>query len=32
VAALQQPWFYIGGNPDPTLEGKHPELKFQDRA
>jgi glucose/arabinose dehydrogenase len=23
------PWFYIGGNPDPTLGGKHPELKFQ---
>ena len=21
------PWFYIGGNPDPRLNGKHPELK-----
>jgi glucose/arabinose dehydrogenase len=21
------PWYYIGGNPDPRLEGKHPELK-----
>jgi glucose/arabinose dehydrogenase len=21
------PYFYIGGNPDPTLKGKHPELK-----
>jgi glucose/arabinose dehydrogenase len=21
------PWFYIGGNPDPRLKGKHPELK-----
>jgi glucose/arabinose dehydrogenase len=23
------PWFYAGGNEDPTLPGKHPELKFQ---
>ena len=23
------PWFYIGGNADPTLENKHAELKFQ---
>ncbi len=23
------PWFYIGGNPDPTLQGKHAELRFQ---
>ena len=21
------PYYYIGGNPDPTLKGKHPELK-----
>ncbi len=21
------PWYYIGGHPDPRLEGKHPELK-----
>jgi glucose/arabinose dehydrogenase len=21
------PWFYSGGNPDPRLKGKHPELK-----
>lgn len=21
------PWFYMGDNPDPRLEGKHPELK-----
>ncbi len=21
------PWFYIGGHPDPRLDGKHPELK-----
>jgi glucose/arabinose dehydrogenase len=21
------PWYYIGGNPDPRLQGKHPELK-----
>ena len=21
------PWYYIGGNPDPRLGGKHPELK-----
>jgi glucose/arabinose dehydrogenase len=21
------PWFYMGGHPDPRLEGKHPELK-----
>lgn len=21
------PWYYIGGNPDPRHEGKHPELK-----
>jgi glucose/arabinose dehydrogenase len=21
------PWFYMGGNPDPRLKGKHPELK-----
>lgn len=21
------PWYYIGGNPDPRLNGKHPELK-----
>jgi len=21
------PWYYIGGNPDPRLKGKHPELK-----
>jgi glucose/arabinose dehydrogenase len=21
------PWFYIGGNPDPRHQGKHPELK-----
>ncbi len=21
------PWFYMGGNQDPRLEGKHPELK-----
>jgi glucose/arabinose dehydrogenase len=23
------PWYYIGGNADPRLEGKHPELKAQ---
>ena len=23
------PWFYIGGHPDPTLGGKHAELKYQ---
>jgi len=21
------PWYYMGGNPDPRLKGKHPELK-----
>jgi glucose/arabinose dehydrogenase len=21
------PWYYIGGHPDPRLDGKHPELK-----
>jgi glucose/arabinose dehydrogenase len=21
------PWYYIGGNPDPRLKGKHPELR-----
>lgn len=21
------PWYYIGGNPDPRLKGRHPELK-----
>ena len=21
------PWYYIGGNPDPRMDGKHPELK-----
>ena len=21
------PWWYMGGNPDPRLKGKHPELK-----
>jgi glucose/arabinose dehydrogenase/cytochrome c5 len=21
------PWFYMGGHPDPRMEGKHPELK-----
>jgi glucose/arabinose dehydrogenase/cytochrome c5 len=21
------PWFYVGGHPDPRMEGKHPELK-----
>jgi glucose/arabinose dehydrogenase len=21
------PWYYLGGNPDPRLQGKHPELK-----
>ena len=21
------PWFYIGGHPDPRMDGKHPELK-----
>ncbi|MFZ1972110.1 MAG: PQQ-dependent sugar dehydrogenase [Candidatus Acidiferrales bacterium] len=23
------PWYYIGSNPDPRLEGKHPELREQ---
>jgi len=23
------PWFYAGSNEDPTLAGKHPELKYQ---